>query len=41
MDRWEEGRQLNTSTRFIVEKWSCGEGPQEESWSPQPLTYEE
>jgi hypothetical protein len=30
------GRQFNTGS--IVEKWSCGGGPQQENWSPQLLT---
>jgi hypothetical protein len=36
MDRQGDGSYA--SIGFIVEKWSCREGPQQESWSPQPLT---
>jgi hypothetical protein len=33
-----QGDSSYTSRGFIMEKWRCGGGPQQESWSPQPLT---
>jgi hypothetical protein len=33
-----QGDSSKASTGFIVEKWSCGGGPQQDSWSTQPLT---
>jgi hypothetical protein len=32
------GDGSNASSGFVVEKWLYGGGPQQESWSPQPLT---